>query len=206
MPIISIALMGFFAFGGVTAPTTASPTEGLQAPVATTTIAMKTSAPIVRLTGDAAEPLSVMLTAYNAVPEQTDSNPSVTASGASSNPEVVMARSSDLAANLPYGTIVAVEYTGKDTEGCRYGTVSGLIGYRVIADAMNARMHNKVDVLLDHTETVEVHGKQMNPAIALGLCHGVTVRPVARIKISDMPETQEELRKLVEGNSLAINR
>ncbi len=197
--------MGFFAFGGGTAPMNASSTEA-SAPVATTTIAMKTSTPIVRLAGDAAEPLSVMLTAYNALPEQTDSNPSVTASGAPSNPEVVMARSSDLAEYLPYGTIVAVEYAGKDSEGCRFNTVSGLIGYRVIADAMNARMHDKVDVLLDHTETVEVHGKQMNPALALGLCHGVSIRPVGRIKISEMPATQEELRKLVEGDALAINR
>lgn len=203
MPIISIALMGFFAFSGGPASVEATSTA---ASIATTTVAIAAPAPMARLSGDAAEPLTVMLTAYNAVPEQTDGNPMITASGAASNPEVVMARSSDLAADLPYGTVVAIEYTGKDTEGCRYNAISGLVGYRVVADAMNARMHGKVDLLLDQTDTVTVHGKEMNPAVALGLCHGVTIRPVGRLKVSQIPATQEELRKMVEGGSLAINK
>lgn len=198
--------MGFFAFSGAPqAPVLATTTEN-GASVATTTTALAASGPLTRLSGEAADPLSVMLTAYNAVPEQTDSNPFVTASGASSNPEVVMARSSDLAADLPYGTVVAIEYAGKDTEGCRYNAISGLVGYRVVADAMNARMHGKVDLLLDPADTVTVHGKEMNPAVALGLCHGVTIRPIGRLKVSDIPATQEELRELVEGKSLALNK
>jgi 3D (Asp-Asp-Asp) domain-containing protein len=205
MPFISIALMGFFAFSGAPqAPVDATTTEiGIPAAVAAVPA---TSGPLTRLSGEAADPLSVMLTAYNAVPSQTDSNPDVTASGAFSNPEVVLARSSDLAADLPYGTVVAIEYTGKDTEGCRYNAISGLIGYRVVADAMNARMHGKVDLLLNPKDTVTVHGKEMNPAVALGLCHSVTVRPVGRLKISDIPATQEELREMIEGKSLALNK
>ena len=51
----------------------------------------------------------VTVTAYNAVPEQTDSDPFTTASGAYSNPEVVAARSQDLADKLPFGTIIELE-------------------------------------------------------------------------------------------------
>ena len=45
---------------------------------------------------------AVTLTAYNAVPEQTDSDPHVTASGAYSNPEIIAARSRGPAAAIPF--------------------------------------------------------------------------------------------------------
>jgi 3D (Asp-Asp-Asp) domain-containing protein len=148
----------------------------------------------------------VKLTSYNAVPEQTDHNPSVTASGAFSNPEVVAARSVDLKGTLPFGTVVALTRKGGDTENCRFGAVEHLIGYRVIADSMNSRMRNKIDVLLNASDTVLVHGVATNPSLALGLCNEVEVRVVGKIDIKDMPQTQEELRKLVEGDSFALAR
>lgn len=199
--------MGFFAFsGGPTAPVQATTTE-LSAPVAaTSTVALKDSAAIARTKADDADTLSVLLTSYNAVPAQTDGNPLITASGAASNPEVIAARSVDLAGDLPFGTVIAIDRAGKDTEGCRFNAVEGLIGYRVIADSMNARKRDQVDVLLDSTDTVTVHGKETNPSMALGMCHGVSVRVVGRIKVSDIPATQEELRKMVEGDALAINK
>jgi len=199
MPIISIALMGFFAFSGAPQASASATSTAVIEASASSAVA---SDSYVRLSG--ADPLTVLLTGYNAVPEQTDANPQVTASGAASNAEVVIARSVDLAQDLPYGTVVAVEYSGKDTEGCRFGKVSGLIGYRVVADAMNSRKRGQMDVLFGTDDTVEVHGKDMNPAVALGLCKDVTIRPIGRLKVSEIPATQEALRKLVEGDALAF--
>ncbi len=207
MPFISIALYGLFAFSGTPVAPVSAPTTELSADVATTSaLALKDSAVVIRPKTADTEPLSVLMTSYNAVPEQTDGNPLVTASGAASNPEVIAARSVDLAGELPFGTVVAIEYTHKDTENCHFSAVESLIGYRVIGDSMNSRMRNKIDILLDRTDTVTVHGKDINPSLALGLCKGVTVRVVGRIKVSDIPATQEALRKMIEGDSLAINK
>jgi len=146
---------------------------------------------------------NVKLTAYNAVPAQTDSDPFTTASGAYSNPEVVAARSRDLAAKLPFGTVIAIERTAKDTPNCHFSKVDHLIGYRVIADSMNARIVNHVDVLMPTGKTVAVDGRMVNPGIALGRCDQVTVRVVGKIDISDIPQTQAELVRLIEGTELA---
>ncbi len=198
--------MGLIAFSGtatapVSAPTTAieSETEASNA-----TIALNDAAVISR--PKALTELSVLMTSYNAVPEQTDGNPHVTASGAWTNPEVIAARSVDLAGDLPFGTVVAIERSAVDSENCHYGLVEPLIGYRVIADSMHSRKRDQVDILLDAADTVLVHGKETNPSLALGMCSGVTVRVVGKIKVSEIPATQEELRKIVEGDKVAINR
>ncbi len=204
MPIFAMALVGLFAFSGN--PSVAAPTVLMDDSVATSTIALAPAIEMVRAEGGEAEPFLVKITSYNAVPEQTDHNPSITASGAYSNPEVVAARSVDLAGTLPFGTVIALERSADDSENCRFGAVEHLIGYRVIADSMHSRMRQKIDVLLDETDTVIVHGKATNPSIALGLCSGVSVRVVGKIDIKDMPTTQEELRKLVEGDTFAVLR
>lgn len=210
MPILSIAFMAIFAFSGAGSPAEASPeaptTEITEQAVDNTTLALKTSAAVTRTGTNDTESLSVLLTSYNAVPEQTDSNPSITASGAYSNPEVIAARSVDLAGILPFGTVVTIERKAKDTERCHFNAVSSQIGYRVIADSMHSRKREQVDVLLDPENTVLVHGKETNPSVALGMCSDVTVRVVGRIKVSDIPSTQEELRKMIEGDSVAFNR
>jgi 3D (Asp-Asp-Asp) domain-containing protein len=149
--------------------------------------------------------ISTKLTAYNAVPGQTDNTPFITAVGAFSNPEVIAARSKDLAHRLPYGTVIAIERTLADTPSCRHSVVEDQIGYRVIADAMNTRIINTVDVLLDQHKTVTVDGRTVNPGLALGRCAQVSVRIVGVIPISDIPATQDELRAMVEGETeLAI--
>ena len=139
---------------------------------------------------------TVKLTGYNAVPWQTDADPSLTASGAASNPEVVAARSVDLAQKLPYGTVVKFARTLKDTPNCRYAEVAPQIGYRVIADSMNAKWRDRVDVQLKAANTVPVDGVQRNPAVALGLCTEVTVTVVGHMDLSDIPSTEDELAKL----------
>lgn len=150
--------------------------------------------------------LTTKLTAYNAVPSQTDSNPFVTASGAFSNPEVVAARSGDLRYQLPYGTVIAIERAGYDTPSCNFGKVESQIGYRVIADAMNPRITNTVDVLLDQNKVVPVNGRLINPGRALGMCGQTTVRVVGKIAVKDIPATQAELAQMVEESSQLAKR
>lgn len=127
----------------------------------------------------------------------------VTASGARSNPEVVAARSRDLGTELPFGTVIALERTHADTPRCQFSKVDHLIGYRVIADTMNARFTNKVDVLFPADETVAVGTRVVNPSIALGVCDQVQMRVVGKVDVNNMPATQEELAHLVEGTALA---
>ena len=146
-------------------------------------------------------PFTAKLTAYNAVPGQTDATPFVTAAGAFSNPEVVAARSGDLAATLPYGTIIKIERTQADTPSCRFSSVEGQIGYRVIADAMNPRISNTVDVLLNQSKKVWVDGRLINTAYAVGRCAAVSVTVVGSMPVSAIPMTQTELAAMVEGGS-----
>jgi 3D (Asp-Asp-Asp) domain-containing protein len=146
---------------------------------------------------------TVKLTAYNALPEQTDNNPFTTASGAFSNPEVVAARSNDLGKALPFGTIIAIERDFADTPMCNYKKVEHLIGYRVIADSMNTRITNTIDVLLNENDTVSIEGRELNPGIALGMCSKVTTRIVGYVSISNIPSTQEGLVRLIDSGEIA---
>jgi len=148
-----------------------------------------------------------MLTGYNAVPEQTDSDPFTTASGAYSNPEIIVAVSKDLRYGaLPFGTIIALE-AGKTDNDCGFDSVEHLIGYRVVADQMHERWEKKIDILLDEDDTVRIgiNGqpkKAINPAKALGKCRNITARVVGKIAIKDIPQTQSQLALMV-SRSLA---
>lgn len=197
MRFIVLALVGFLVLPvGVIAPMPAEAAQTALVP----NIGLEALMP--RLyTKVAPVPFTAKLTAYNAVPSQTDSNPFTTASGAYSNPEVVAARSRDLAATLPYGTIVKIERTHADTPSCRFSQVEDQIGYRVMADAMHPRITNTVDVLLNQHQKVWVDGRLVNPALAVGRCSEVTVTIVGSMPISEIPETQAELTQIVEGES-----
>lgn len=184
MNLITTALMGLFLLSGVNGSTLASIQDALA------------SAPA----------YTVSMTGYNAVPAQTDADPTTTASGAYSNPDVVAARSRDLADKLPYGTVIAVETSSATSKGCGASVVEDQIGYRVIADSMAARMHNKIDILFDHETSVTVGKKEVNPAIAFGICEGVTIRVVGKIDIKDMPRNQAELKRVVDQQLLAVSK
>jgi 3D (Asp-Asp-Asp) domain-containing protein len=125
---------------------------------------------------------TVAMTAYNAVPEQTDGDPHITASGAYSNPEVVAARSVDLAEDLPFGTVIQIT-AASTTPGCGIDAVGDRVGYRVIADSMNSRMKNKIDILFDQHKT----------ARTFGVCQEVQIKVVGQVDIKNMPKTQDEL-------------
>jgi len=180
--ILSKALIGLFALSGSTGTLANAAPAAVQVPVEPTPTAT----------------YSVSMTAYNAVPGQTDSDPTTTASGAFSNPEIVAARSQDLASELPFGTVIRVE-AATTTPNCGYNAVSDQVGYRVIADAMNARMSNRIDILLNQAQTVAVEGKQLNPSRALGVCKGVVISVVGRIDLKDMPQTQDQLVQMLES-------
>lgn len=187
--IILGALMGFLLFSGAMG---VSPS--------------KASAP-------SAPPLpryAVTLTAYNAVSEQTDSDPLVTASGAFSNPEVVAARSRDLADELPFGTIIEIVGPSVPNDSCGYGIVAPIIGYRIIADTMNARYTGRIDILFDTESNYLVRNERMkNASMILGICNGASIRVVGYVDIKNpnrLPKTQKELDALINGkdNSLAL--
>lgn len=153
---------------------------------------------------EATQTYSVSMTAYNAVAAQTDGDPTITASGAWSNPEVVAARSRDLGAELPFGTVIKIERAVADTPRCRFSEVEHLIGYRVIADTMHSRWTDKIDILLDQSDTVAVGGVQMNPSRVLGVCGQVSATVVGHVDINDIPATQEELRAMFAEHTLAM--
>jgi len=153
---------------------------------------------------------AVTLTAYNAVPGQTDSDPLVTASGAFSNPEVVAARSHDLADELPFGTIIEIIGPSSEDGSCGYNIVAPIIGYRVIADTMNMRYTDRVDILFPTKANYIMNdGSTKNAATILGICKGVYIRVVGHIDLTHpnrLPKTQDELAALVTGtdNSVAL--
>lgn len=184
---LSIALIGLFSLSGSTGNLVNAPVA-VQAPVA--------PAPVVLAS------YQVSMTAYNAVPGQTKPDPTYTASGAASNPEVVAARSRDLADELPFGTVIRID-AATSTPNCGYNAVSDQVGYRVIADTMAARMTDKIDILLDQHDTVDLGGMPMNPSKVLGLCSGVKISVVGHIDINDMPVTQTQLAAMVEDGAVA---
>ena len=148
---------------------------------------------------------TVTLTAYNAVPEQTDSDPFETASGAYSNPEVVAARSQDLAKKLPFGTIIEIDGTDAAKKNCGYDIVAPIIGYRVIADTMNPRYTDRIDILFStESNYARENGDTKNAGLILGICSGVTVRVVGHVAINHIPKTQIELAKIVRGGGVDL--
>lgn len=203
MRFLITALVGFLVLPvGVIAPHTAEAAQTALTPgMGIEALAVSHSKNDVHKKEAALPSFTAKLTAYNAVPGQTDATPFVTAVGAFSNPEVIAARSRDLAATLPYGTIIKIERTQADTPSCRFSSVEGQIGYRVIADAMNPRITNTVDVLLNQSKKVWVDGRMVNPALAVGRCAEVSVTVVGKMPVSAIPMTQAELAAMVEGGS-----
>jgi 3D (Asp-Asp-Asp) domain-containing protein len=155
----------------------------------------------------ASDTFGVTLTAYNAVPSQTDGDPLITADGGPSDPDVVAARSQDLGTELPFGTIIQITAPAATSTTCGYAAVEPLIGYRVITDVMNAKIKDHVDVLFPTVSPVLLEGnKTVNAANALGSCPGVGIRVVGHIDLTKnpLPATQADLAALVTGSNLAL--
>lgn len=149
---------------------------------------------------------TVSLTGYNAVASQTDSDPTMTASGAYSNPDVIAARSKDLTNELPFGTIISISPATGISPTCGLNTVSDYVGYRVIGDAMHPRKRHQIDIMFDDQATVRIGGKAMNPARVLGVCRGITITVVGFVDINKIPANQTELRALVGTQTLAYSK
>ena len=154
--------------------------------------------------------MNVAMTGYNAVPEQTDSDPFTTASGAYSDPDVIAARSVDLADDLPFGTVIALSPASRapasdSSQGgpsCGVGVVSDLIGFRVIADSMHPRKRDQIDILFE----AKPLGWRSNPAVTLGMCKNIQVQVVGHIDIAHMPRSQSELKAMLGKELLAVNK
>lgn len=183
--LINIALAGFLVWSGATGVAQGE--------------VIKNPAPVT----PKIEIISVRLTGYNAVPLQTDGDPDITASGASSNPEVIAARSRDLSDTLPYGTVISIEVP-KDAISCGFTEVEHLIGYRVVADTMSQRKLKQIDVMFDTDDKVRIDGKVRNPAVAVGVCEA-NIRVVGKIALKDIPDTQAKLALMV-NKQIAINK
>ena len=149
---------------------------------------------------------TVSLTGYNAVAAQTDSDPSMTASGAYSNPDVIVARSKDLAEELPFGTIISISPTTRSNPSCGLNAVSDYVGYRVVADAMHPRKRHQIDIMFDDQASMRVGGKILNPARVLGICKDITITVVGFVDINKIPDNQTQLRALVGAQTLAFNK
>lgn len=181
-PTIIAALTGFFVYTGIGGIPTTTTAESL----------LQTKAP----QAPTYQSYSVSMTAYNAVPGQTDEDPTTTASGAFSNPDIIAARSVDLADELPFGTVIMIT-TASTTPNCGIGLVEDQIGLRVIGDSMHSRMRNKIDILFDEKDTVRARGRQMNPALVFGHCKNVQIQIVGKVDIKRIPKTQAELAAAV---------
>ena len=99
----------------------------------------------------------VVATLYNALPQQTDSSPLITANGSKINelcPELHrwIAVSPDLLKNFPFGECVKVENAGE------------MSGTWKIMDVMNPRYENYIDFLVEDTRKL---GKWNNVKITL---------------------------------------
>jgi 3D (Asp-Asp-Asp) domain-containing protein len=150
---------------------------------------------------------AVTVTAYNAVPEQTDDEPLVTASGLYSNPEIVAARSRNLSEELPFGTIIEIDGSTALKTSCGYKVVKPIIGYRIIADTMNARFTDRIDILFNTKSNYTIDGNVKNAGDVLGICSGATVRVVGFVDlghVSHIPKTQIELASIVKNGGLAL--
>ena len=186
----STALMGLFLLSNVGTTTAPAPTWTKAAPEAPTY---------------QEQAYSVSMTGYNAVPEQTDRDPMITASGAISNPEITAARSIDLADELPFGTVIEIVPTdATTTRSCGLSVVGDDIGLRVIADTMHSRKRNQVDILFDTDSIVRVGKKLMNSAVAFGVCTDVEIHVIGHIDMKKIPESQTQLRAVVGKANLAF--
>jgi hypothetical protein len=94
--------------------------------------------------------------------------------------------------------VIAIE-AATSSPDCGYDKVGQLIGLRVIADTMNAKEHNKVDILLPQ-KTTNANGKTENPAVILGVCKDVTIQVVGHVDIASIPGTQAELADALQSS------
>ena len=194
--IFSGALMAFFLLSSTGIPPVDVPAELSEITEVVESAPMEPEYPM----------YSVKMTGYNAVPEQTNEDPMTTASGARSNPETIVARSRDLAEQLPYGTIIEILPKKGITNPCGVSAVEHLIGYRIVADTMHPRKKNQIDIMFETGKSVQVGNKKVNPAVALGVCNDIEIRVVGYVDIQKIPKSQMELAARIDGLKLALRK
>lgn len=191
---VAQALVGFLILSGTSS---AVPQEPPSTSASTSEVYM----------GKALQTFNVSMTGYNAVPAQTDDDPNTTASGAFSDPNIVAARSVDLADKLPFGTVIEIDSVPTQSSWCGFSAVQKYIGLRVIADSMAERMHNRIDILFSTDASVMQGGIMRNAANALGICKNVVVKVVGHVDIAKIPKSQGELADAISsGGKFAVSK
>ncbi len=104
-------------------------------------------------TAQLAASLTVEITAYNSTVAQTDGDPTITASGAVAGPGTV-AVSRDLLERFPYGS--KLEILSVSGSGCGGWVPETPL---TVADTMNARIQNHLDVWLETLEQARNWGR-----------------------------------------------
>lgn len=91
--------------------------------------------------------ITVLATAYNSLPNQTDSTPHVTATGTRTRFGII-AISRDLLKNIPYGSRVKLQDLGDYATGRGYGRYNDLLRDQVfiVEDTMHRRKTGQIDV------------------------------------------------------------
>jgi 3D (Asp-Asp-Asp) domain-containing protein len=91
--------------------------------------------------------LMVRATAYNSLPEQTNSDPFTTARGTLARWGVIAVSRDLLVDALPYGTLVRIRDLGPAAGGLGAGEHDGLLeGIFVVEDTMHPRKQNQIDL------------------------------------------------------------
>jgi 3D (Asp-Asp-Asp) domain-containing protein len=88
-------------------------------------------------------------TAYNSVPEQTNSQPFITATGASTRFGIIAVSRDLLPRHIPYGSLVRIYDLGNYHDGRGYGKYQALLdghGYFIVEDTMHMRKQEQIDL------------------------------------------------------------
>jgi len=99
--------------------------------------------------------LEVVVTAYSSTPEQTDGDPTVTATGQSVRPGILAVSRDLLNTQLPYGTQVRILEIRADEEGCGGYPTSTVFE---VQDTMAARIDNQVDIWMPNLQEAVAWG------------------------------------------------
>ncbi|ADI15644.1 conserved hypothetical protein [Truepera radiovictrix DSM 17093] len=106
-------------------------------------------APLAKAAPEALHTLEVTLTAYASTPDQTEGDPTVTATGQRVRPGIVAVSRDLLKTQLPYGTQVRVVEIRTDDEGCGGYPTSTVFE---VQDTMAPERVNEVDIWMPTRE------------------------------------------------------
>lgn len=153
-----------------------------------------------------AQKATVVLTAYNAAPGQTDGDPNTNAAGTDINHRTQVAVSPDLQEKFPFGTIVKIVGPEKERPTqCGFEAVKDLVGdLRVVTDLTAPKHRKTADVLLPVVNRVAPNGARKTASDVLGHCAQAKIIKVGYVDVRHMPNTAAELAHLVAQQAVEV--